>query len=324
VELAMTPEERLQFIGETPRVGVLSVDAPGRGPVSAPVWFTLEHDGALTFSVGASSRKAVLLRAAGCGTMCVQSEEPPYRYVSVEGAAEELGPSSDASRRDRAARYLGPEFGALYFESTRDEVETTFALRPRRWASIDYNKLFGWPRSQPSSRLTVASVDSLVERTAEEIEILAALLGVSYAAGESDHARRRRSINNPPAPIQHIPKITGKTVPLPVNGKCWFGTGTVVVDVGTVLPWCDTVLDVACTVVGVLTVVGWPMLIEVVVSGMVTGVVAVVLVAGTVLDVVVVVAGTEVVVDAYVVVGYGAVVVVYRAVVDVDGYVVDG
>ena len=142
MELSMTPEERLHFIGETPRVAVLSVDAPERGPVSAPVWFTPESDGALTFSVGASSRKAVLLRAAGCATFCVQSEEPPYRYVSVEGVTVELGPSSDASRRDRAIRYLGPEFGEMYFESTRDEVESTFALRPRRWASIDYNKLF--------------------------------------------------------------------------------------------------------------------------------------------------------------------------------------
>jgi len=138
----MTPEERLHFIGDAPRVGVLSVDAPDRGPVSAPVWYTLEDDGALTFSVGASSQKAVLLHAAGRATLCVQSEEPPYRYVSVEGAAEDLGPSSDASRLERAIRYLGPEFGQSYFESTRGEVERTFALRPRRWASIDYNKLF--------------------------------------------------------------------------------------------------------------------------------------------------------------------------------------
>jgi uncharacterized protein len=110
--------------------------------VSAPVWYTLEPDGALTFSVGASSRKATLLREAGRATMCVQSEEPPYRYVSVEGPAEELGPSSDESRHARAIRYLGAEFGELYFASTREEPEVTFALSPGRWASIDYNKLF--------------------------------------------------------------------------------------------------------------------------------------------------------------------------------------
>jgi hypothetical protein len=142
VELNMTRQERLSFLGDTPHVGVLSVDAPDRGPVSAPVWYTLEPDGFLTFSVGASSRKAALLRDAGRATMCIQSEEPPYRYVSVEGPAQERGPSNDDSRHDRAIRYLGSEFGELYFASTRDEVEVTFALVPHRWASIDYRKLF--------------------------------------------------------------------------------------------------------------------------------------------------------------------------------------
>jgi hypothetical protein len=142
MDLSMTPRERLAFLGDTPRVGVLSVDAPGRAPVSAPIWYSLEASGVLTFSVGASSRKAVLLRDAGRATICVQSEEPPYRYVSVEGSTDERGVSTDESRRDRAIRYLGAEFGELYFASTRDEAEVTFALQPKRWASIDYNKLF--------------------------------------------------------------------------------------------------------------------------------------------------------------------------------------
>ena len=74
--------------------------------------------------------------------MCVQSEEPPYRYVSVEGPAQERGPSSDDSRHERAIRYLGAEFGELYYASTHEAAEVTFALVPDRWASIDYHKLF--------------------------------------------------------------------------------------------------------------------------------------------------------------------------------------
>jgi nitroimidazol reductase NimA-like FMN-containing flavoprotein (pyridoxamine 5'-phosphate oxidase superfamily) len=143
MDLSMTPGERLTFLTDAPRVGVLSVESPDRGPVSAPVWYTLEGDNRISFSVGDASRKALLLRAANQATLCVQSEEAPYRYVSVEGAVTDLGASADASRRERAIRYLGPEFGEAYFASTRDEVESTFALRPRRWASIDYNKLFG-------------------------------------------------------------------------------------------------------------------------------------------------------------------------------------
>lgn len=143
MNLSMTPEERFGFLTDAARVGVLSIEAPDRGPVSAPVWYTMEADHTITFSVGETSRKATLLRAACRATMCVQSEQAPYRYVSIEGAVTDLGPSNDASRRERAIRYLGPEFGEAYFASTRDETDATFALEPQRWGSIDYNKLFG-------------------------------------------------------------------------------------------------------------------------------------------------------------------------------------
>jgi PPOX class probable F420-dependent enzyme len=143
MELNMTPAERIAFIADTARVGVLSIEAPDRGPVSSPVWYTLEADGTISFSVGEASRKAALLRATHRATMCMQSEVAPYSYVTIEGAVTELGGSSDESRRARAHRYLGPEFGDIYHDSTKDEIEVTFALQPRRWASLDYNKLFG-------------------------------------------------------------------------------------------------------------------------------------------------------------------------------------
>jgi PPOX class probable F420-dependent enzyme len=142
MDLRMTPDERLAFLSEEPRVGVLSIDAPDRAPVASPVWYTVEADGAIVFSVGTDSQKTRLLRAAGRATMCVQAEAAPYSYVSAEGPIEELGLSTDSSRRDRARRYLGDEFGDAYFASTRDESSLTFALRPQRWASVDYSKMF--------------------------------------------------------------------------------------------------------------------------------------------------------------------------------------
>lgn len=139
----MDPEQRLAFVRDTPRVGVLSIEASNRGPVSNPVWYTVEADNTITFSVGKASKKTELLRAAGRATMCVQSEVAPYSYVTMEGPVTEVGVSTDAARRARAHRYLGEEFGELYFESTRAEPDLTFALLPQRWASIDYAKLFG-------------------------------------------------------------------------------------------------------------------------------------------------------------------------------------
>ncbi len=138
----MTPDERMLFLAEIPRVGVLAIEAPDRAPIASPLWYTVESDGTITFSVGASSQKTRLLRAAGRATLCAQSEAAPYRYVSITGRIDERGPSTDQERRDRAHRYLGAELGEAYHLSTRAEADVTFALSPERWASVDYNKAF--------------------------------------------------------------------------------------------------------------------------------------------------------------------------------------
>src|SRR3954452_22830662 len=142
MDLAMSHAERTAFLIDTPRVGVLSVEASGRGPVSSPLWFVVEPDGALAFAVGPESRKAELMTKAGRATLCVQSEVAPYSYVVVEGPVENRGPADDTFRRDMAFRYLGPELGEMYYEGVKDEPNVTFVLRPQRWATLDYNKLY--------------------------------------------------------------------------------------------------------------------------------------------------------------------------------------
>ena len=132
----------MAFLTEIPRVGVLTVEAPDRAPIASPLWYTVEPDGSITFSVGPSSQKARLLRASKRATLCVQSEALPYVYVSVSGPIDDIGSASDDARRERAHRYLGAELGEAYFLSTREEPEATFVLRPQRWASADYNKEF--------------------------------------------------------------------------------------------------------------------------------------------------------------------------------------
>jgi len=141
MDLSMTREERMTFLTEVPRVGVLSIEAPGRGPVSSPVWFSVDADGALKFSVGPESRKATLLAAAGRATMCVQSEAVPYQYVVMEGPVSAQGPSDEGFVHEQAIRYLGPDLGELYFAGVRDQPSVTYALTPGRWATLDYHKL---------------------------------------------------------------------------------------------------------------------------------------------------------------------------------------
>jgi hypothetical protein len=71
----------------------------------------------------------------------VQSEVAPYKYVSVEGPVVLEAASHDELAL--ATRYLGAELGAWYVEhNPRTEESLTVRLRPERWRTFDFAKLF--------------------------------------------------------------------------------------------------------------------------------------------------------------------------------------
>lgn len=143
MSLAMTLEERQAFLADV-HVGVLSVAADGRPPLTTPLWYTYEPGGLITFVTAGDGQKARRLRATGQATLCVQSEEMPYRYVTVECRVDEMVDTVDhEERRGLARRYLGPELGDQYVASTEGgEVDSlTVRLAPERWLTVDYGKL---------------------------------------------------------------------------------------------------------------------------------------------------------------------------------------
>lgn len=137
----MTKSEREAFLSDV-HVGVLSITCKGRGPITVPVWYSYEPGGEIIFCTDKSSRKATLLEVEGRCTLCVQDENPPYSYVSVEGlvvSMEECDHDRDVGHLAR--RYLGVEAGNRYVEETRGEVEQILVrVRPERWSSADYGK----------------------------------------------------------------------------------------------------------------------------------------------------------------------------------------
>jgi len=139
-EGSMTRAEREAFLADL-HVGVLSVADPGRGPLSVPIWYLVD-DGDVIMGMSGTSKKARLLRDAGRGTLVAQTEDPPYRFVSVEGPVV-----IEADRRDdlvMATRYLGPEFGAWYAENNPSTEESVVArLTPEHWNTMDFGKLMG-------------------------------------------------------------------------------------------------------------------------------------------------------------------------------------
>lgn len=135
----MTAAERESFLAAV-HVGVLAVDEPGRGPHALPVWYLYE-DGEVLIGIDGSSRKAALLRAAGRASLTVQTETAPYQYVSVEGPVV-LEPATH-DELALATRYLGAELGPWYVEhNPRTDDSLTVRVRPERWRTFDFAKLF--------------------------------------------------------------------------------------------------------------------------------------------------------------------------------------
>jgi PPOX class probable F420-dependent enzyme len=140
---AMSKAEREAFLAAT-HVAVISVVEEGRGPLTLPVWYRYAPGGEVRFATGRSSKKLALIRKAGRLSLCVQSEAPPYQYVSIEGPARvEERPDYERDIRQVALRYLGDELGEAYLQLTAAENENavTVALKPERWLTMDYNKM---------------------------------------------------------------------------------------------------------------------------------------------------------------------------------------
>jgi hypothetical protein len=141
----MTPQERQEFLAE-PHVGVLSVASDDdRPPLTVPLWYGYLPGGNISFftaTQGRKARKTGLIRKAGVLSLCVQREEFPYKYVTVEGtvAGEDRPPSAEQMLAI-ARRYL-PEEAAQGFVKAELGYPSgelvLFTVRPDRWLTADF------------------------------------------------------------------------------------------------------------------------------------------------------------------------------------------
>lgn len=131
----MSDDERDDFLAER-RIAVLAIEREGKGPLCAPVWYRRDDAGRFEIAMANASAKGHRLRASGRATLCVQTEDGPYRYVTVEGPVE-LRVMDDAERHatitDIASRYLGDKAGAAYAAAFPGHEEALVTLTPRHW-----------------------------------------------------------------------------------------------------------------------------------------------------------------------------------------------
>lgn len=145
MSLIMTKQERETFLADV-HVGIISISEDGRGPLTVPIWYAYDVGGDLRIMTGRESRKGRLLARAGRFSLCVQTETPPYEYVSVEGAITSTE-TADIERdlRPLARRYLGEKMGDCYVDRYMEETPThsdnvLIRMRPERWLTTDYSK----------------------------------------------------------------------------------------------------------------------------------------------------------------------------------------
>ena len=139
--LKMSREEREAFLAGV-HVGVISIDVPDRGPLSAPIWYDFTPEKGVWVLTDPGSRKGVALERAGRFALVAQQEDMPYKYVSVEGPIVEVREGDkEADRVPMAVRYFGEELGRQYVESN-DETSWLYRMEPKRWLTVDYGKLF--------------------------------------------------------------------------------------------------------------------------------------------------------------------------------------
>lgn len=134
----MTLHEKQTFLAE-PHVGIVSIPRPDAGPLTVPVWYDYRPGGPLWFITPRHSRKGRLLEVGVRISLCAQSEQLPYRYVSVEGPVTSLEPLTD-ELLPMAVRYLGEEQGRAYVATAVAEEDVVVRVEPERWLAVDYGK----------------------------------------------------------------------------------------------------------------------------------------------------------------------------------------
>jgi nitroimidazol reductase NimA-like FMN-containing flavoprotein (pyridoxamine 5'-phosphate oxidase superfamily) len=138
----MTREEREIFLSGV-HVGVLTVDEPGRGPLSVPMWYLYEPGGEIVVVTRPEARKARLLAVGARVSFLVQAEEMPPKYVTVQGrVASAVAADVGRDVKPVVRKYLGAEVGDAYVDNTRPSGtnEVVVRIRPERWYSRDFGR----------------------------------------------------------------------------------------------------------------------------------------------------------------------------------------
>ncbi|MDH3377162.1 MAG: pyridoxamine 5'-phosphate oxidase family protein [Gammaproteobacteria bacterium] len=128
-----------------PHIGVIGVERRNRAPMCVPMWYTYVPGGDVCIWTGRTSAKMRLMERYGRFSLCVQTGQPPYKFVSVEGRVSSLEVIDyDRHLRPLVYRYLGEQDGEKYLVEYGGPSAVTndlwVRMTPEAWYSEDYSK----------------------------------------------------------------------------------------------------------------------------------------------------------------------------------------
>jgi PPOX class probable F420-dependent enzyme len=140
MSFVMTTAERESFLSGV-HVGVLAVERAGRAPLAVPVWYDYSPGGELLIWMERDTVKDRAITTAGRLSLAVQDENPPYKYVTVEGpvVANDEPPTREQALRI-AGRYWPADQATAYVDSALGERSVLVRVRPEKWLSNDQSK----------------------------------------------------------------------------------------------------------------------------------------------------------------------------------------
>ena len=127
----LSDSEVREFLTRGTRTGKLGYLAASGRPLVTPVWFIVEGD-SLVFNTGKDTAKGRALARDLRTSLCVDSDEPPFAFVQVQGDAELSEDPAELLRTATAiaARYLGAERAEEFGRRNGVPGELVVRLRP--------------------------------------------------------------------------------------------------------------------------------------------------------------------------------------------------
>lgn len=142
----LTGQEREAFLAE-PHIAVISLPSDDeRPPLAFPAWYAFHGGDRITYYTHRTeprSRKLRLLREGSVLSLCVQREEPPYKYVTVEGTVVDENEAPTAEERLAIIdRYLAEGDAQAYLdgEIASGVAVALFTIRADRWVGFDFGE----------------------------------------------------------------------------------------------------------------------------------------------------------------------------------------